>query len=396
MKNKIFVVALLSIIIIGNVAAQRLIPLTKRVNVQTELAPADAIIDDEWVAVGTKAEHAICLDSTTLFQGKPSFRFELRKEDNTLAGYSEGETKGRAELSYAYVTADDVKNLTAEQIENSMQAKNIYHHGKGICGQGSTMYYRFSIYVPSTLPDDVNTIFAQWHGVPNRTVVQTPEGIVKQLSDEEFAELLQKMDFKNDTGYDKIYRNDTDGKTVLDKTGKPAFKLSKEPNGWLVDQGGYPPLAFSFSDGYFNIKANANRRFLNDKTDRTNISTGKASTGDVRKSNYKTSTLVYKNDLSQFPKNQWVTFYTQIKWNKFSGISGKIEDEGLIDVMMSYDKKGKEINEHIVDNMKVSVGNNNKEGAYFKFGIYRVGNSTVPVSYNLANYKEGLTPESIK
>jgi len=394
--KKIVFISTLFVFCVFEIAAQKLMPLTKRVSVQTELAPADAIIDGEWVAVGTKAEHAICLDSTILFNGKPSFRFELRTEDNTLAGYNEGETKGRAELSYAYVTAEDVKNMTAAQIENAIQAKNIYNHGKGICEQGSTMYYRFSIYVPSTIAYDVNTIFAQWHGVPNRTVIQTPEGRVKQLSDEEFAELLNKMDFKNDTGYDKICQFDVTGKPALDKTGKPAFKLAKEPNGWLVDQGGYPPLAFSFSDGCFNIKANANRRFLNDKTDRTNISTSKAKTGDVRTSKYKTSTLVYKNDLSMFPKNQWVTFYVKIQWNKYGGISERVESEGLIDVVMSYEKKGKTISNHIVDNMNVSVGNNNEEGAYFKFGIYRVGNSTIPVSYNLTNYKEGLTPESIK
>ena len=365
MKIKFMAVALLSVIIAGKIAAQGLTPLTKRVDVQSSLAPADAIIDGEWVAVGTKAKHTICLDSTILFQGKPSFRFELRGEDNTLKGYNEGDTKGRAELSYAYVTAEDVKNLTPEQIENSIQAKKLYHYGKGMCEQGSTMYYRFSIHVPDNISSDVHTIFAQWHGVPNRTVVQTPDGKIKQLSDEEFAELLKKMDFKQD-------------------------------NGWLVDQGGYPPLAFSFEDGYFNIKANANRRYLNDKTDRTNISSAKAKTGDVKKSNYKTSTLVYKSDFSQFPRNQWVTFYVKVKWNKFSGISSKIENEGLIDVVMSYKKKGKVVNDHIVDNTNVSIGNNNEKGAYFKFGIYRVGNSTVPVSYNMANYKEGLTPESIK
>jgi heparin lyase len=50
------------------------------------------------------------------------------------------------------------------------------------------------------------------------------------------------------------------------------------------------------------------------------------------------------------------------------------------------------IDYHIVNNKKVSIGNNNEKGAYFKFGIYRVGNSTVPVSYNLAGYKEFAPP----
>lgn len=42
----------------------------------------------------------------------------------------------------------------------------------------------------------------------------------------------------------------------------------------------------------------------------------------------------------------------------------------------------------IVDNEKIMIGRNDDDGYYFKFGIYRVGNSTKPVCYNLANYSE--------
>lgn len=51
---------------------------------------------------------------------------------------------------------------------------------------------------------------------------------------------------------------------------------------------------------------------------------------------------------------------------------------------MSYSGK----KQHIVDNQTVSIGRNDKDGYYFKFGIYRVGNSDVPVVYNLAGYSE--------
>ena len=74
--------------------AETLVPLTKRVNVQADTARLDQIIDGCWVAVGTNKKHAIQRDFTRLFAGKPSYRFELRKEDNTLEGYGKGETKG--------------------------------------------------------------------------------------------------------------------------------------------------------------------------------------------------------------------------------------------------------------------------------------------------------------
>ena len=75
---------------------QTLMPLTERVNVQADSARINQIIDGCWVAVGTNKPHAIQRDFTNLFDGKPSYRFELKTEDNTLEGYSKGETKGRA------------------------------------------------------------------------------------------------------------------------------------------------------------------------------------------------------------------------------------------------------------------------------------------------------------
>lgn len=50
--------------------------------------------------------------------------------------------------------------------------------------------------------------------------------------------------------------------------------------------------------------------------------------------------------------------------------------------------QGEKINRTLVNNQKVLIGRNDEDGYYFKFGIYRVGNSTVPVCYNLADYSE--------
>jgi heparin lyase len=88
---------------------QTLVPLTERVNVQADSARVNQIIDGCWVAVGSKKSHAIQRDFTRMFNGKPSYRFELKEDDNTLSGYAKGETKGRAEFSYCYATSDDFK-----------------------------------------------------------------------------------------------------------------------------------------------------------------------------------------------------------------------------------------------------------------------------------------------
>ena len=55
---------------------------------------------------------------------------------------------------------------------------------------------------------------------------------------------------------------------------------------------------------------------------------------------------------------------------------------------MEYTDKKKTVKEHIVNNEEIQIGRNDDDGYYFKFGIYRVGNSTVPVCYNLADIRK--------
>lgn len=373
----------------------RLIPLTERVNVQDELAPAEAVIDGEWVAVGTNKPHALQYDYSRLWQGQPSYRFNLEEKDNTLEGYAEGETKGRSELCYCYATAADVAGLSQEELELAVVTKMVYHYGKGACKQGSTKYYRFSVFVPDSLSSDVSTIFAQWHGMPDRTLVTTPEGITKKISRQEFAQLCETMLFKKDKGHEKILVTDGKGNPKKDKSGHVIYKAG-QPNGWLVEQGGYPPLAFGFSDGFFYIKANSDRKWMSDKTDRCNINAAKARVMVSQQSTYKSSTIAAKMPFADFPKNQWVTFTIKVEWTAYGVEKETVEKDGRLDVKMDYFKDGKAFCNHLVNNQSVLIGRNDDDGYYFKFGIYRVGNSSVPVCYNLAGYSEGDSISDLK
>ena len=221
---------------------QTLVPLTERVNVQADSARVNQIIDGCWVAVGSKKSHAIQRDFTRMFNGKPSYRFELKEGDNTLSGYAKGETKGRAEFSYCYATSDDFKGKPADTYKKAQIMKTVYHHGKGACPQGSSRDYEFSVYIPSTLGSDVSTIFAQWHGMPDRTLVQTPQGEVKTLTVDEFIELEKTTIFKKNVGHEKKAKLDKQGNPVKDKHGNPVYTAGKA-NGWLVEQGGYSAIA---------------------------------------------------------------------------------------------------------------------------------------------------------
>lgn len=365
----------------------KLIPLTERVNVQADSARINQVIDGCWVAVGTDKPHSIQRDYTIPFNGKPSYRFELKTEDNTLEGYAKGETKGRAEFSYCYATSADFKGQPASVYENAQKTKTVYHHGKGICPQGASRDYEFSVYIPSTLNGDVSTIFAQWHGMPDRTLVSTPDGEVKKLTTEEFLELYDRMIFKKNAAHDKVPVLDKQGNPKKDKDGNVVYKAGKA-NGWLVEQGGYPPLAFGFSGGYFYIKANSDRKWLTDKTDRCNASAEKSQIMKPVTSKYKASTIAYKMPFAEFPKDCWITFRIHIDWTVYGKETETIVKPGMLDVQMSYTEKGKQVNRPIVDNEEILIGRNDEDGYYFKFGIYRVGNSTIPVCYNLAGYSE--------
>jgi len=395
MKKSLFAVLLTSVLSL-NAQNQQIVPLPLRVSIQDELAGDDAIIDQQWVAVGTGAEHAIGKDFSNPFEGRPSYRFELTNQDNTLEGYNAGETKGRAELSFCYARKEDVKMFSPEQIADMITAKKIYHYGKGSCKQASTMYYKFSVYVPSSLSADVNTIFAQWHGMPDRTLLQTPDGTVKKVSDAEFSKIAANVIFRKDTGYDKVPVKNKDGSIRSDAKGNPLYKAGSQPNGWLVEQGGYPPLAFGFSNQYFYIKANSDRKWLTDKTDRCNIDPEKAEVLVPHKSEYKASTVACKIPFADFPKDKWVTFTIKVQWTAYGAEKENIVKPGLLDVNMMYRRNDQPVSENIVKNASLLIGRNDEMGYYFKFGIYRVGNSTVPVTYNLAGYKEGKTLNDIQ
>lgn len=378
-KLLIAAAALLYLSSFGALYAQT-VPLKERVNVQADSARISQIIDSRWVAVGTDKPYTIQLDYSCLFQGNPSYRFELKEGDNTLEGYSKGETKGRAELCYCYAVSEDFRGLPGDEYSKAQRMKTVYHYGKGSCPQGSSMSYTFSIYVPHTLDRDVSTIFAQWHGMPSRTLVSSPDGTVMRLSADEFLEIEKRMIFKKNVAYDKV--------PAVNDRGDTLYRAASEPNGWLVEQGGYPPLAFGFSQGYFYIKANSDRKWLTDKSDRCNANP--AETGNMQSvsSEYKVSTIAYRMPFGAFPKDCWVTFDVVIEWTGYGKEEETVLKPGRLDVKMSYMASGKKVNRHIVKNEKILIGRNDEEGYYFKFGIYRVGNSTVPVCYNLAGYNE--------
>ena len=101
-------------------------------------------------------------------------------------------------------------------------------------------------------------------------------------------------------------------------------------------------------------------------------------------SEYKTSTIAYKSPLADFPRNTWVEFDVTIDWTAYGAEKETIEKDGHLDVTMK--ANGEEY--HLVNNEVIPIGRNDRDGYYFKFGIYRTSSSTVPVIYNLAGFHQ--------
>ncbi|ULT40547.1 hypothetical protein KRR40_38115 [Niabella defluvii] len=132
---KQIITGIVSVLLVFHTSAQNIAtrPLTKRVNVQADTARKTDIIDNEWVAVGINRTYSIQKDPSLSFNGKPSYRFELKGEDNSLEGYEEGSTKGRAELCYCYATTNDYKGLPPNTYTTDQILKMVYDRGKGQC-----------------------------------------------------------------------------------------------------------------------------------------------------------------------------------------------------------------------------------------------------------------------
>ncbi len=344
-----------------------------RITPNIEFAESDDILLDEWIAMGHTFDYSIMLDYTTPFDGKPSFYVEMTDDPLTETD----ETEGRCELVYCFTTEEEfyANNTSGDTFEQCQLMKTVNHYGHGSLPQGCTSYHRFSVNMPEELDlANLKTIFAQWHGSPDRTLTQSPEGVIKMLTTAEFVELCETTEFVSEIGYDKV---------------------SGEPNGWIVEQGGSPPVAFVFDDGYFCVKANSDRKWLSDKDESCSVTILKNEVGVPYVTAYKEAVIAGAIPHEEFPKGCWVTFDVTIKWSEYSGETEVITEDGWIDVWMRYDEGEGEGQQqiHIVDNVTVRVGRNDELGYHFKYGIYRPSGTVedeewMTTCYNVAGYSQ--------
>lgn len=315
------------------------------------------------MAVGLKNDYAIGRDTTLLPWGETAYRFELRNGDNTIEGLFPGQKVARAELSYCYAVASDYKDEAA--FEQACRRKTVHYSGKGACTQGAHMEYAFRIFVPGNMNSNADVIFAQWHGMPTRTLIADAEGNYLRPDNNAFADAEKNIVFRKGIGY---------------KEGKP--------NGWTVDHGGRPVLAFGFADGFFYVKANSDRKWLTDTKELCDAEVGLAEVMVPVSTRFKSSTIISRLSWKAFPKDMWVTFKINVRWASYSEKLNTVDSPGKISIDMEWEDSGKRKVCTLLCDRTVEVGRNDEDGYYFKCGAYRQPGSDTPICYYISGYRE--------
>lgn len=314
-------------------------PIRYDYNAQEDIIPTSKVLDCSMIPIGSPktAGYEIYRDPTMLYNNKPSYRFKMISD-----------RERRVELQNLYVTQEDIDEagLTSQQVSDYQRTHSLYKFGKGEVKKGETATYEYGLYLPEKLKD-MTGIITQWHGMPDRTTIVTPANDTMFVPHDEFVkDYLSRMYFKSSIGYDSV---------------------SNQPNGYILDSGGNPPMALRVRNGYLYLIARIDRaRVTNDRgPERVHIyppsNWPESATSPLgTKSVYS----VYAEKLEDLPIEEWIDMKFVVRWSDFAEDGSGILDKGNVKLYMNGELKA---------DWTGFIGNNDKHGTYFKYGLYVPG-----------------------
>ncbi|MBU2705652.1 heparin lyase I family protein [Zooshikella marina] len=240
----------------------------------------------------------------------------------------------------------------------------------------------------SILSDDMSVIIAQWHGIPDRLTYRHQTDLPHQ--------------------YQTLTTN-PESDTALGETLTHYKKLKQQ--GYLFDQGGFPPLALKIKDGQLALIANYFRYPVHDRRltrcPKIALSGNQAAKpSQFYICNYKTKqlkkyehlqeeytsssnapwasgvSLVWKTPITDALFDQWHTLTLYIDWPEWKQENNNVLKKGRVLLFNS------DTGEQLAD-FYGPLGNNDQWKPYFKFGIYKSNNSQdlpVQVDYDLSSF----------
>jgi hypothetical protein len=312
-----------------------------RTSAQQEVAPVEEIVDGQWIVIGTSEKNGgrVIRDGDNLHKGQPVYRFSA--EDDTV---------NRIEFSEVFGSAENLKGLSEKEIADFLAIKDAYVRAD-VGRYGDTATYEWSTRFPEKLDADSQAIIAQWHGRPDRTLVDDGREL-RYLPIAEFVKLTETYEFRKDGwGYDKT-------------TGKRShFRVDGAAGGPIA------ALKIGFDHIYLVVRSDASRRSSNEVKLKPKPM---HEIGHRMREGLKEASLVWKLPLSEVPMNKWIDFRVRIKYSEYSTLADEVLSPGSVDVWMN----GKP-----VAAWQGNIGKNDILGPYFKFGIYKPGKTGFKVEH---------------
>ena len=309
-----------------------------------DIIPERNVIDCSMIPIGSPnvPGFEIWRDPNMLYNGKPSYHFKMKDQ-----------SERRVEFQNVYVTQSDIDEagLTEQEVSDHQLTRSLYHFGKGEAKKGETWIYEYGLYLPETITSQLG-IITQWHGMPDRTTIHTPTNDTIYYKHSDFiSQILSKMYFNQSIGYDK---------------------QTEQPNGYILDYGGNPPVALRVRNGYLYLLARLDRaRITNDRDERIHIyPPNNFPESATSPEGNKTVFGVWSKPLSEIPLNEWIDMKFEIRWSNFAEDGSGVLDEGNIKIFM---------NGELMADWTGYVGNNDEHGTFFKYGLYVPGENGLEI-----------------
>jgi len=308
-------------------------PLGHRGSERREVARDEEIVDGVWIVIGNGEDRGghVIRDAREPYKGSPVYRF--RADDESV---------NRIELSELFGSAERLKGVARAMVERlaAILATDIL---VDLGRYGDTVTYEWSTRFPRRMGPQSLGIFAQWHGRPDRTLVDDGK-TVRQLSLAEFEKLSKTVEFREDGwGYER-----TSG-------AKTAYRRDASAGGPVGE------FRIGFDHLYLMVRSDASR--CSSPEVKLKIKPSRQA-GDCIRNGPKEAALLWKIPLAEVPVDRWIDFKVRIHFSEYAPDADKVTSPGAVTVWMN----GKQ-----VADWRGNVGKNDSLGPYFKFGIYKPG-----------------------
>ncbi|MCX4027548.1 heparin lyase I family protein [Endozoicomonas sp. SM1973] len=240
----------------------------------------------------------------------------------------------------------------------------------------------------SILADDMSVIIAQWHGTPDR------------------------LKYRHETDQPWQYQQ-LDVRDYSDKGVEQTLSQyhSLKHQGYLFDQGGFPPMALKIKDGYLALIANYYRYPIHDRrltrcpkislSGEESATVGKFYICDYKEKQLKPYfitnsinnaesningnwasgvSVIWKHPITPSLFDRWITLTVIVNWPNWENDDFNRLRHGRVQLYNT--DTGQELADY-----NGPIGNNDEWAPYFKFGIYKSNKSAhlpVQVDYDLS------------